>query len=310
MFKGGTLLRVCGLPDYRYSEDLDFDWMGSPHGFRAATAAAVSAVAGGGTFLNLLPGPLKQIAGGRGGSTAVGWSHQGLAGRIEVDASFVDRIEIPTQDWPIIRRHPDTPPSPPIRGYTLEAALSDKFSCISRRPAGRDFYDIDRLVAHGVDIHEAWALYTEQHNNLRRHYGWRPHPADIRTEYARRLPRIAADWDASVAGGMVPPDDRFIDVYARVDAAVADAQAAWMALADPDEVALDLERRTIACAPTTAVAGAGLRARGCRGSPPSGDLLLTGIVGGGIPDSVSSYSLRTRSQGTSVRFCLAGDARY
>ena len=48
MFKGGTLLRVCGLPDYRYSEDLDFDWMGSPHGFRAATAAAVSAVAGGG----------------------------------------------------------------------------------------------------------------------------------------------------------------------------------------------------------------------------------------------------------------------
>ena len=241
MFKGGTLLRVCGLPDYRYSEDLDFDWMGSPHGFRAATAAAVSAVAGGGTFLNLPPGPLAPVAGGKGGTTTVGWSHQGLTGTIEVDASFVDRIEIPTQDWPIIRRHPDTPPSPPIRGYTLEAALSDKFSCISRRPAGRDFYDIDRLVAHGVDIHEAWALYTEQHNNLRRHYGWRPHPADIRTEYARRLPRIAADWDASVAGGMVPPDDRFIDVYARVDAAVADAQAAWMALADPDEVALDLE---------------------------------------------------------------------
>ena len=28
--KGGTLLRVCALPDYRFSEDLDFDWMWSP----------------------------------------------------------------------------------------------------------------------------------------------------------------------------------------------------------------------------------------------------------------------------------------
>ena len=28
IFKGGTMLRVCGFPQYRYSEDLDFDIIG------------------------------------------------------------------------------------------------------------------------------------------------------------------------------------------------------------------------------------------------------------------------------------------
>lgn len=32
VFEGGTMLRVCGLPNYRYSEYLDFDWVGSPPG--------------------------------------------------------------------------------------------------------------------------------------------------------------------------------------------------------------------------------------------------------------------------------------
>lgn len=91
-------------------------------------------------------------------------------------------------------------------------------------------------------MHKAWALYVEQHNNLRRHYGWRPHPADIRSEYASRLRLIASDWDTTVAAGLFPPDDRFIDVYTRVDAAVADAQAAWVARMDPTELAEHLRR--------------------------------------------------------------------
>ena len=59
VFKGGTMLRVCGLPDYRFSEDLDFDWMGSPPGFRVALAAAVVEAAGAGAFVNLAPGSLR-----------------------------------------------------------------------------------------------------------------------------------------------------------------------------------------------------------------------------------------------------------
>ena len=40
VFKGGTMLRVCALPDYRFSEDLDFDWRGAANGFQAAMAGA------------------------------------------------------------------------------------------------------------------------------------------------------------------------------------------------------------------------------------------------------------------------------
>ena len=40
VFKGGTLLRVCVFEDYRWSEDLDFDWAGSPQQLRALVDAA------------------------------------------------------------------------------------------------------------------------------------------------------------------------------------------------------------------------------------------------------------------------------
>ena len=32
-FKGGTLLRACWADEYRFSEDLDFDWILSPETF-------------------------------------------------------------------------------------------------------------------------------------------------------------------------------------------------------------------------------------------------------------------------------------
>ena len=45
VFKGGTLLRVCVFDNYRWSEDLDFDWTGSPEGFRALVDGAVAKAA-------------------------------------------------------------------------------------------------------------------------------------------------------------------------------------------------------------------------------------------------------------------------
>ncbi|MCQ3805569.1 MAG: nucleotidyl transferase AbiEii/AbiGii toxin family protein [Acidimicrobiia bacterium] len=33
VFKGGTMLRVCVFPGYRFSADIDFDWIGAPRAF-------------------------------------------------------------------------------------------------------------------------------------------------------------------------------------------------------------------------------------------------------------------------------------
>lgn len=236
VFKGGTLLRACGLPDYRYSEDLDFDWMGAAAGFRAALADAARAASGSGTFLDLPVEPPRSHPQGKGIATSVLWTYQGLTGAIPVDATLIAAIELPTQHWPI-RRHPDTPThGHPIRGYTLEAVLSDKLSCISHRRASRDFYDIDQLLSHGVDMDTAWDIYIDHYANLRHHYGWRPFPTDIRTSYTRRLPQIAAQWDIDVGNGVIPDGVRFIDAYTRVDAAVATALDAWVQQQNPVEL--------------------------------------------------------------------------
>ena len=54
VFKGGTFLRACAMPHYRYSEDLDFDWIGSAGGFFGALADALPAAsAASGAFLHL-----------------------------------------------------------------------------------------------------------------------------------------------------------------------------------------------------------------------------------------------------------------
>jgi len=43
VFKGGTLLRSCWREDYRYSEDLDFDWVGPAGETSAAQGLAPAA---------------------------------------------------------------------------------------------------------------------------------------------------------------------------------------------------------------------------------------------------------------------------
>ncbi len=73
----------------------------------------------------------------------------------------------------------------PILGYQLVSVMADKLICISRRIASRDFYDLNSLLAAGVNIHTAWSLYVEHHQNPEREYGRRPHPSDIRAEQPR-----------------------------------------------------------------------------------------------------------------------------
>lgn len=229
VFKGGTMLRVCALPDYRYSEDLDFDWAGAPGGFRAEVATAVAAARStSGTFL--------RAEGADGPRCEIGWSHQGYYGTIDAEATLVGEVAVPTQEWPLLPNHRDLPPSPPIRGYTLEAVMADKLSCVSRRAAARDFYDLHSLLTHGVDIHEAWQIYVEEFNNWRRQYGWRVFPSDIQSSYRRRLASIATDWQERVATHHLPEGPAFGEVLSHVDKAVAGALTEWLSHLEPGEL--------------------------------------------------------------------------
>ena len=104
VFKGGTMLRVCALPDYRYSEDLDFDWLGSEGGFHKAVADALpDASATSGAFLHL-----ERIRDARLRSTGakILWAatvgRRGAEIRTEATLGPVSQTS-PRQAWPVRR---------------------------------------------------------------------------------------------------------------------------------------------------------------------------------------------------------------
>lgn len=83
IFKGGTLLRVCGLLDHRHSEDLDFDWLGPRQEFPQLIAAALSAAAASN-------GSDLRLAHRKGPNLSVRWPHRSYEEDMKAEATFLD----------------------------------------------------------------------------------------------------------------------------------------------------------------------------------------------------------------------------
>lgn len=222
------MLRVCALPDYRYSEDLDFDWVSSPTAFHNILADALDKAA-------WSVGADLELSLGRGPNPRISWRAEGHRGEINAEATFLSRHYVPSRAWPIRPNHPDIPPSPPIRGYELVSVMADKLSAISRRVAPRDFYDLNNLLLAGVDIRAGWELYVAHHQNPEIQYGWRPHPSDIRASYLGRRARLFSRWNDLVQEGRLPayPVD---EALANVDAAISAALDRWKRELSPGEL--------------------------------------------------------------------------
>ena len=151
-FKGGTLLRACWQHDYRYSEDLDFDWLDS----EAASKDAIHNF-----FAKVTSRASKQF----GGAYSVRWGAHNMrldwvfddqSGAIKVDIKFrgEPQAEPTYREWEIIGRYPKIPTAHKIFGYSLESVMSAKLVCIVApdRRAGRDCYDLYRLMnATGIN---------------------------------------------------------------------------------------------------------------------------------------------------------------
>ena len=99
------------------------------------------------------------------------WRDQDHADAMRTEAAFVTQHHLPFRTWPIRPNHPDIPPAPPINGYELVSVMADKLTCISRRNAPRDFYDLNSLLLAGVDIHAGWSLYVAHAQNPEREFG-------------------------------------------------------------------------------------------------------------------------------------------
>ena len=223
VFKGGTLLRVCVFESYRWSEDLDFDWAGSPKEFRALVDAAVAQAA---ASIDI---PLATEAAGAVNVNIVAADASTVA-PIRAEATVLAERDdsVPTRLWPINRRWGIGADTAPILGYTATAVTADKLRCLARRSAPRDIYDLDQLArSPQVDLTQAWNLYAASYNDPAREYGRRNHPADIRSTYLGRRDRIARGWHDLQQQGQFPPEADFDETFDRVDRDITEQRDTW-----------------------------------------------------------------------------------
>lgn len=167
VFKGGTCLRKCYFPGYRFSEDLDFSarrfldqtllqswlaqiaawsntWSGPNFSAEPARIEIVEDEVGKETYQVKLyyRGPLV-------------WS--GSPRTIRMDITHAEKILLPVVERPIFHPYSDAQlfTSRPLPCYALEEMLLEKLRAIAgqrRFAISRDIYDIHQLVTAGVAI--------------------------------------------------------------------------------------------------------------------------------------------------------------
>lgn len=167
VFKGGTCLRKCYFPGYRFSEDLDFT-LQKP--WRAAQmqktieAALPGLVERGGPDFNVEPIRWETINDeyGRASYQArvyfrgpLRWG--GPPHSIRLDISQDEILGFPVQPRALIHGYSDATSLPPVQPicYGLDEMAAEKLRalCGQRRYAiARDLYDLHHLVEAGVDV--------------------------------------------------------------------------------------------------------------------------------------------------------------
>jgi len=205
-FKGGTLLRACWQHDYRYSEDLDFDWLDS----EAASKDAIHNF-----FAKVTSRASKQF----GGAYSVRWGAHNMrldwvfddqSGAIKVDIKFrgEPQAEPTYREWEIIGRYPKIPTAHKILGYSLESVMAAKLACIVApdRRAGRDCYDLYRLM-NATDINrdavleEFVACLRVIDSSFRVGDDWQSLVFD---SFDEKMPYLEDDWATMTTNEMIP----------------------------------------------------------------------------------------------------------
>jgi predicted nucleotidyltransferase component of viral defense system len=175
VFKGGTCLRKCYVPGYRFSEDLDFTVIGSTaeQTVRERMLRLVDPAEGVG--VRLLIDQVRVRAPGasdRGATLEVRLPYRGVISRtgspanIRLHLSTGEPIVFQQQERALLHGYTDAAQvACSLPCYSLEEMLSEKLRslCGQRINAvARDLYDVARLVELGADADAALAALPEK----------------------------------------------------------------------------------------------------------------------------------------------------
>jgi predicted nucleotidyltransferase component of viral defense system len=166
-FKGGTCLRKCYFPDYRFSEDLDFTAESRPTeaNLKAIVEKAVRWVEREiGLDFSAAPVRIGTITDEYGKeSYEVRLYYRGPLSRtgspqaVRLDVTRAEALSFPSEARAIFHPFSDQAviAAMPIPAYSLEETLAEKIRAIAgqrRFAISRDLYDIHELLKRGVDL--------------------------------------------------------------------------------------------------------------------------------------------------------------
>ena len=206
VMKGGTLLRACDK-EARYSEDLDFDWVGSLPDFYSLINRVLDDVREN-SDIEFNVSPKRRTL----RNLIVGWRTNSAKGSTKIEVIVLnDKTEVPpTRMWNVdVGRYGSTQRPAKILGYTRTSIAADKLSCVATREKARDLYDLVDLSKHTeCDLRQAWSRYTKQFNNPARVREPR-HPISILDNFETREQEFEQLWRQDIQQGLLPPDANF-----------------------------------------------------------------------------------------------------
>jgi predicted nucleotidyltransferase component of viral defense system len=175
VFKGGTALRKCYFPDYRFSADLDFTLVRSlsPQELQTEIGAACQAIVEE-TGLQLLLvdfRTLRDVPGEEAHQARIEYTGPrgrlgGSQPRIKLDLTVYETLVLPPVGRPVHHPYSDAQAlNIVVPVYALEEMLAEKLRAMLRRARARDLYDVWELFrrrAGALDLKRARYVLDEK----------------------------------------------------------------------------------------------------------------------------------------------------
>ena len=161
VFKGGTALRKCYFPDYRFSADLDFTLRSSlsPDALRAEIETACRILTEE-TGLELVPvdfRTLRDVPGEEAHQARIAYTGPlgrlgGQQPRIKLDLTIYETLVVSPEWRPVYHPYSDADRlSSSVLVYALDEMLAEKLRAMLRRARARDLYDVWQLFTRHAD---------------------------------------------------------------------------------------------------------------------------------------------------------------
>jgi predicted nucleotidyltransferase component of viral defense system len=203
VFKGGTAIKKMYIPDYRFSEDLDFTLM-HPHITNADLLAAIEEMFPWLVREANITLSTRKVEEHAGGNPTIYLNYVGplqadINSRfLKVDISRDEALVFPVEKKPVRSSYSDCQTRrSALSAYSLEEILAEKLRSLLTRTEPRDLYDIHFLLTNQmVDVEQmcfSLAPKFEAKGLV---------VSDLRTILGRRQPTFQRIWKSRLDGQM------------------------------------------------------------------------------------------------------------